>query len=72
MFITILVLFMLYLIYFLTTICIRYGYISKLALKNNFDFTSHYIKENIFNKDTMFNRITDSIALSLFKMNNKY
>lgn len=72
MFITILILFMLYLIYFLSTVCIRYGSITKLALRNNFDFTSCYITENIFNKDTMFNRVTDYIALSLFKINNRY
>lgn len=72
MFIAVLVLFMIYLIYFLSTICIRYGYISKLALKNNFDFDSWYIKENIFNKDNTFNRVIDSIALSLFKLNNRY
>lgn len=72
MFTVILVLFMVYLIYFLSTICIRYGYISKLALKNNIDFNSFYIKDNLFNKNTSFNRVTDYIALSLFKLNNKY
>lgn len=72
MFIGFVILFMIYLIYFLSTICIRYGNISKLSLMSNLDFNSYYIKQNIFNKDTIFNRITNSIALSLFKLNNKY
>lgn len=72
MFITILLLFMIYLIYFLSNICIRYGYISSLSAKNNIDFNSYYIKQNMFNKDTFFNRIIDSIAFSLFKFNNKW
>lgn len=72
MFTTILLLFMVYLIYFLSTICIRYGYISNLAVKNNIDFNSYYIKESMFNTDTFFNRITDYIAFSLFKFNNKW
>lgn len=72
MFTSVLILFMIYLIYFLSTICIRYGYISKLSLKNNIDFNSYYIKDNIFNKDTVFNRMTNFIALLLFKINNKF
>lgn len=72
MFTSVLVLFMIYLIYFLSTICIRYGYISELSLKNNIDFNSYYIKESIFNTDTLFNRMTNFIALFLFKINNRF
>ncbi len=69
--IIILILFMLFLIYFLTNICIRYSYISNLAIKNNFDLNSFYIKQNILQYSNDYNKITDNIALSLFKFYNK-
>ncbi|MEG2788852.1 MAG: hypothetical protein RR942_13655 [Romboutsia sp.] len=69
--ILILVIFMLFLIYFLSIVCIRYSYISNLAIKSKFDFNSFHIRKNILKSDNSFNKLTGEIALSLFKMYNK-
>ncbi|CEN31721.1 hypothetical protein [Paraclostridium sordellii] len=69
--IVILILFALFLIYFLSIICLRYSYISNLAIKNKLDFSSFHIRKNILNYDNSFNKITGQIALSLFKMYNR-
>ncbi len=63
--------FMIFLIYFLSMVCIRYSYISNLAIKNKLDFNSFYIKNNILAYDTGFNKITDNIAFSLYKIYNR-
>lgn len=63
--------FMIFLIYFLSRVCIRYSYISNLAIKNKLDFNSFYIRNNILSYDTEFNKVTDNIAFSLYKIYNR-
>lgn len=67
----ILILFMLFLIYFLSTVCIRYSYISNLAIKSKLDFSSFYIRKYILSYDNNFNKLTSNIAFSLYKIYNK-
>ncbi|GAA0704175.1 hypothetical protein GCM10008904_11340 [Paraclostridium ghonii] len=58
--------FMVFLIYFLSIVCIRYSYISNLAIKNKLDFNSFYLTS-----DTGFSRLTGNIAFSLYKIYNR-
>ncbi len=67
----ILILFMLFLIYFLSTVCIRYSYISNLAIKNKLDFNSFYIRKYMLSSNNGFNKLTSDIAFSLYKIYNK-
>lgn len=67
----IIILFMLFLIYFLSTICIRYSYISNLAIKSKLDFNSFYIRKYMLSSNNSFNKLTSDIAFSLYKIYNK-
>lgn len=67
----ILILFMLFLIYFLSTVCIRYSYISNLAIKSKLDFNSFYIRKYMLSSNNGFNKLTSDIAFSLYKIYNK-
>ena len=59
------------LIYFLSTVCIRYSYISNLAIKSKLDFNSFYIRKYMLSSNNSFNKLTSDIAFSLYKIYNK-